>query len=197
MRTILDGDIAAAMAVGREAQERGLAYFYEQIVTVALVEIGKRWERGEITVADEHLATAVVQTVISSFYGSFPWATAGPKAVVACVATEHHQLGARMVADLLALDGWNVRFLGADVQVDALVEFIRRDRPRLVGLSIGLSDHAAQLRAAIARLRTAAPDTKLVIGGHGLAGIDAGALGADVVAHSAAGAIAELRVFKS
>jgi methanogenic corrinoid protein MtbC1 len=197
LRAILDGDITAALAIAREARQRGLPYFYEQVVTAALVEVGRRWERGEVTVADEHLATAVAQSVIASFYGAFPWAPDGPKGVVACVAGERHELGARMAADLLAYDGWNVRFVGADVPLDALLELVAREQPRFVGLSIGLAERLPELQAAIARLRAAAPSTRLVVGGRGLAGIDAGALGADVVARSAAESVAALRAWKS
>ena len=197
LRAILAGDIAAALAVARDARERGLPFFYEQVVTASLVEVGRRWEIGEITVADEHVATAVAQSVIASFYPSFPWAPEGPRAVVACIAGERHELGARMAADLLAYDGWNVQFVGADVPLDALLELVVRDRPQFVGLSIGLPERLPQLQTAIARLRAEVPACRVVVGGRALARLDTGSLGVDLIARSAVESVAAVRAWKS
>lgn len=45
----------------------------------------------------------------------------GRRAVMACAADELHELGARMVADFLQLDGWDVSFLSASVPISSIV----------------------------------------------------------------------------
>jgi methanogenic corrinoid protein MtbC1 len=56
---------------------------------------------------------------------------------------------------LLELDGFTVRFLGADVPTDSLLQMVREDSPRLVVLSATMTDRLAELRAAVAGLRQA------------------------------------------
>ena len=196
LRSILAGDLPGALAVAGEARTHGLPFLYEEIVTRALVEVGRRWQVGELSVADEHVATAVAQSVLASFYSSFPWAPEGPKAIVACVAGERHELGARMAADLLAYDGWNVTFVGADVPQDALLELVARERPRFVGLSIALPGRVSRLCDTVAQLRQLVPATKLVVGGRAIAHIDTAGLAVDVVAPSAARAVDVVRGWK-
>ena len=196
LRSILAGDLAGAVAVAREAREHGLPFFYEEIVTRSLVEVGRRWEMGELSVADEHVATAVVQSVVASFYPSFPWAPEGPKGVVACVSGERHELGARIAADMLSYDGWNVTFVGADVPQDALLALVARERPRLVGLSIALPERLPELRETIAQLRKLAPAPKLLVGGRAISSIDTAGLAVDAVAISAADSVMLTRGWK-
>ena len=198
LAAILKGDLAEALSVAQHARSRGLAFFYEQLIARSLVEVGRLWQAGRISVADEHVATAVAQSVIASFYPTFPWAAAGPRGIVGCVEGERHELGARMAADLLVHDGWNVMYVGADVPLASLVEIVVRTRPVFVGLSFALAERLPHVRDTIARLRREAPGTRLLLGGRGVAADAAAAqdLGADAVAHSAASAVEVIRAWK-
>ena len=101
-----------------------------------------------------------------------------------------------MAADLLACDGWNVTFVGADVPQDALVELVTREHPCFVGLSASLPERLSRLHETIARLRVAVPASKLVVGGRVLASIDSQSLDVDAVAPSASRAVELLRRWK-
>ncbi|HEX7942170.1 MAG TPA: cobalamin-dependent protein [Gemmatimonadaceae bacterium] len=198
LAAILQGDLAQGLSVAQEVRSRGLPFFYEELITWALVEVGRLWQAGRISVADEHVATAVAQSVIASFYPTFPWAAAGPKGIVGCVEGERHELGARMAADLFVHDGWNVMYVGADAPLASLVELVVRTRPVFVGLSFALAERLPQVRDAIARLRREAPDARLLLGGRGLACVAASAqeLGADVIARTATSAVEVIRAWK-
>jgi methanogenic corrinoid protein MtbC1 len=197
LTAIVAGDFQRALAAASEARERGMPFLYEQIVGPALVEIGSMWQAGRLSVADEHIATALTQSVLASFYPTFPWAIAGPKAIMACVAGERHELGARMAADLLGCDGWNVRFVGADLPLDALLALVARDKPIFVGLSVALPEHLPSTRDAIAELRSGAPGIKIIVGGRAVAGHAPPLLpDADDVASSATSAVVKVRGWK-
>jgi MerR family transcriptional regulator, light-induced transcriptional regulator len=198
LAAILKGDLAEALSVAQEARSRGLPFVYEELIARSLVEVGRLWQAGRISVADEHVATAIAQSVIASFYPTFPWAAAGPKGIVGCVEGERHELGARMAADLLVHDGWNVMYVGADVPLASLVELVVRTRPVFVGLSFAMAERLPHARDAIARLRREAPDARLLLGGRGVT-VDpasAQALGAEVVARSAISAMEVIRAWK-
>lgn len=198
LATILKGDVAEALRIAQDARTRGLPFFYEELITGSLVEVGRLWQAGQISVADEHVATAVAQSVIASFYPTFPWASAGPRGIIGCVEGEHHELGARMAADLLIHDGWNVMYIGGDVPLASLVEIVVRTRPVFVGLSFALAERLPHVRDAIARLRREAPDARLLLGGRGVAIYAAPAqeLGADAIAGSLTSAVEAIRAWK-
>lgn len=140
-----------------------------QLFTTALHQVGCFWERGEVSVATEHLATAIVETLLARV---FPAAlTREPlqkSAIVSCAADELHQLGGRIVADVLELRGWNVQFVGANTPVDALVEIVRRRRPDLLALSVSIAAHMGNVVNAIVSVRAAGSRTRIVVGGQGL-----------------------------
>jgi methanogenic corrinoid protein MtbC1 len=196
LQAILSGDLPVALATANDARTRGLTYLYEELVAGALVEVGRHWQEGRISVAEEHVATALTQSVLASFYPTFAWPSQGPRAVVACVADERHELGARMAADLLVCDGWNVTFVGADVPLDSLLALARRDRPRFVGLSAALPARVGRVREAIAGLRREVSGVRIVVGGGVVACRDAATLEPDVIARSGSEAVAAVRGWK-
>jgi MerR family transcriptional regulator, light-induced transcriptional regulator len=140
-----------------------------RLIAPAQHEIGRLWQENLITVAQEHLATSISQLALSRLYPHLPRERVnGLSAVVACVPGERHDLGARMGADFLEMVGFDVRFLGADVSLQTLLEAIEQDRPALLGLSATLAFHLPALQDVIAKVRTVAPLLPIVVGGGGL-----------------------------
>ncbi len=160
-------------------------------------QVGRLWQEDRISVADEHLATALAESTLAALYPEFAWPVFGPRAIVACTEGERHQFGARMAADLLALDGWNVAFLGADVPSEALLERARRTQPVFVGLSVCLVFHLPCSRQTIAALRREAPEVRVLVGGPAAREIpDPAVFGADACALTADEGVRIARAWK-
>ena len=105
-RSVLDGAIAAGMPVRR---------IYLDVLQPTLYEVGRRWSHADISVAQEHLATAATQSAMARLAERLSDGrrrVSPGAAVVACVSDELHAIGGRMVADFLEADGWRVAFLG-------------------------------------------------------------------------------------
>ncbi len=185
LRAIIAGDFPQALLAAQQAREQGLAYLYEELVAGALAEVGRLWQAGKLSIAEEHIATAVAQSVLASFYPAFPWSATGPRAIVACVEGERHELGARMAADLLAWEGWNVSFVGADVPFEAVLDHAARISPVFVGFSAALPKRIPALRQALVQLRHRLPQVKVLVGGRATTSTSAAELGADLLATSA------------
>jgi methanogenic corrinoid protein MtbC1/DNA-binding transcriptional regulator YhcF (GntR family) len=153
----LAGERAAARALflqNRLAAGLSVAELYRFVLAPAQVRLGELWQRNQIGVAREHLATAVTRAVMADLAAYAPRASElGMRVVIACVQGELHDVGARMVADLLELDGFSVRFLGADVPTDSLLTMIAEESPRLVILSAAMAERVAELRAVVTRIR--------------------------------------------
>ena len=173
--------LAAALAGDRrealrlvmdEGIERGITVpeLYLGVIQPAQAEIGRRWQANELTVAQEHVATAVSQIVVSHLYHRIPRAAPNGRLVlVACAQGELHELGARMAADFLEMAGFNVIFLGANVPAGSLARMARQTKPQLVVISAATTLCFPGLRESIAALREQAGDVPVAIGGSAFA----------------------------
>jgi len=175
---LLDRYVAAQLAGDRRAAlqlvvEHGLGRgvpvvgLYLNLIQAAQYRIGDLWQQNRISVAQEHLATAISQVVIAELYRAMTSAAPnGKKAVVASVGGELHDLGTRITADFFEMAGFEVRYLGANVPTDTLVGIIREELPELLIASMTMTFHTDALRDAVLRSREAAGDRlHLAVGG--------------------------------
>jgi methanogenic corrinoid protein MtbC1 len=151
--TILDTDI--------EIKE-----LYERLFQRSLYRVGELWEQNRISVAVEHLATSITEGLLHLVYPKiFAAEHHGKKAVVSCVANEYHQVGAKMVADIFELNGWDGYFLGANTPVDDLLQLIDEKSPDMLGLSLSIYFNTARLIEVIEEVRGAYPQLDILVGG--------------------------------
>jgi methanogenic corrinoid protein MtbC1 len=106
----------------------------EEILAPLLREIGDRWRRGELTVAEEHVVSEAVRSRLGHLLAEAGGGVRGT-AVLACAPGERHELGLMMLAIALRRDGWKVTYLGADMPFEAAVALARRQSARVLGIS--------------------------------------------------------------
>jgi methanogenic corrinoid protein MtbC1 len=169
----LSGDRREALRlVELEALDRGMAVpdIHIDVIQAAQYEIGRLWEESSISVAQEHVATAISQLVLGYLYPRLPREPrTGKKVMVACVEGELHDLGARMCADFLEMGGFDVRFLGASVPADILASEVQRERPHALALSTAMIFHEPALRETIKGVRkVAGRRVPILVGGQAL-----------------------------
>jgi methanogenic corrinoid protein MtbC1 len=170
LSAILSGQRRLAANVIEEALREGhpLVDIYVDVIAQALHRIGKLWESNKITIAQEHLATAITQHVIASVYPKIT--STGPRLghmTVTGVAGEFHQIGANLVADAMETQGWDVSFLGSNVPSVAIVEAVQQNSSDVLCISTTLIANlrtvAELIRLVRARLGNNAP--RIVVGG--------------------------------
>ncbi|MBM7112228.1 cobalamin-dependent protein [Archangium primigenium] len=158
----------ALRLVVEEGLLRGIPFatLQSEVIRKAQWEIGRLWQENIISVAQEHMATAISQLALSHLYRYLPRdAPNGRTVVVSCVEGELHELGARMASDFLEMAGFDVRFLGASVPVEHLVREVKSAPPDLLALSVTMTFHLPALREAVAAVRAVAPRLPLLVGG--------------------------------
>ncbi len=125
-----------------------------QLIQPAMYEIGRLWQVNSVSIAQEHLATAIVQSVMAQAFAQSEFAPkVSRRAIFACVEGNHHELGMRMIADAFEVIGWDVQFLGANTASDALVQQVDMFQPDLLGLSLSLPQQMAGTRKLIEQVR--------------------------------------------
>jgi methanogenic corrinoid protein MtbC1 len=148
--------------------ERGveLRVIYEDLIQRSLYDVGLGWERGEVSVATEHLATAITESLLNIVYPRlFQGPRNGRSAVVTCLANEYHQMGGRLVADVFELHGWRSYFLGANTPLRDVIDLTGDKRPAVVALSLTVPVGLGVLCEATAALRAAFPRLPILVGG--------------------------------
>jgi methanogenic corrinoid protein MtbC1 len=147
---------------------RSVAEAYESIIAPALTEVGRLWHINEATVADEHYVTTATQNAMAVLRMKLPQAKPnGKRALAASVGGDLHDVGIRMVADLLESEGWQVDCLGANMPTADLVEHsvdeLGRPQFDLIALSASTGLAVRTTDQAIAALRTACSEGRIPV----------------------------------
>jgi methanogenic corrinoid protein MtbC1 len=197
LAAVLEPDPAGARELVRSALRDGLPIdsAYLEVLGPAMVEIGRRWESGEIGVAHEHLAAEVTGSLVSELGDRIRAAPdTGRIAVVACSPEERHCLGGQMLGGLLEASGWEVLYLGATLPVPDLVTLAEEEAVDVVALSTTMPEHLAGVAEATAAFQKLEEPPLVIVGGQAYGGEDdAREVGADAYAANVADAPTLLR----
>jgi methanogenic corrinoid protein MtbC1 len=177
---------SALMNLDREHAERSLdfllgAFTFETLVRSVilpyLVEVGSRWECGQASVAEEHLATNIFRSRLLALAHN-PGGPPRGRVVLACPPDERHDLALVVLAVALSRRGWQITLLGADTPVESVGEAARLlDANLVVVAAMG----PERFTAVSGPLRAIATERPVVIAGPGASREVAGDLGAQLL----------------
>ncbi|WP_022793923.1 cobalamin B12-binding domain-containing protein [Marinococcus halotolerans] len=138
---MLDGlDEEAWQEIQKVNKHLALTEIYEDLLTPAMYHVGELWQKNKISVADEHLATATCDFLLSRLEGREDNRKSGaPKALLFGVAEEQHYLGLRMAASIFREHGWSVKYLGPNLPAEQAFAFAKKWQPQAVAMSAALS----------------------------------------------------------
>lgn len=166
---LCSADADGAARIVEQALNDGLepAAVHALVIMPAMERIGELWESNELSIADEHLATAISQQVLVRLFAAL--STARPRSrervLLAAVEGQQHVLGLRMIADVLEGAGFDVLYLGADTPVEALRIFAADHQPAVTGLGFGIALNVDLLAESVFAIHEAAPESRLMFGG--------------------------------
>ena len=135
-----------------------------------LRDIGAGWQRGEVSVAQEHFASSIVRDQLVAMLlrvGCGP--EGGDHVVCLTFPGERHEIAVLALAVSLAMSGKRVTYLGTDLPAGELCSFLTEHRPAWVFVSIINPVAPAELEKYASRLRCcASEETRIVLGGAGV-----------------------------
>jgi excisionase family DNA binding protein len=133
-----DAAIVRQLVNPRVASIAQRAAFLDRVVGDALREIGERWERGTLSVDQEHRASHLIAEAIDALRPATQ--TGGRMAILACPPAEDHELPLRLVRLVLEWHGWRTQLAGARTPWGALQSAFDELQPPLVALSARSAD---------------------------------------------------------
>jgi methanogenic corrinoid protein MtbC1 len=168
-------DESAAHAVVDSLLARmSLDSFLRDVVVPYLHDLGDGWERGEVSIAQEHFASNVLRGRLLGL--ARDWGRGlGPTALLACAPGEQHDLGLIAFGLALRARAWRIVYLGPDTPLETVAEAARLASPACVVISSIDPTSIRRNRDQIAEL---ARDYRVCLGGAGAA---AAGLEADVL----------------
>lgn len=159
---LADGDDElAAWALRQAMVDASRVEVYGGLLAHAMHLVGARWESGQWSVAEEHLASQTLLRALDRIRPDLgPEMRIGPLAVLAGVAGEHHMIGLVCLDHVLRERGWTVANLGADVPAADLGRFVERNEARLVALTASNPARADAVTEAVATIDSAAATSR-------------------------------------
>ena len=147
------------------------------VVLPYLRELGERWQRGDIGVADEHFASNVIRGRLAGLARGWGHGL-GPQALLACMPGELHDMALLAFGVVLNRNGWRISYLGADTPVEDLIQTAQATRPDLVVVTATTGERFDGAIADLSRLAVLGP---LALGGAGATPEIAAAVGAQLL----------------
>ena len=170
LAALLRGSRSGALQVVRSTLDAGtpIRGVYRHVFEPVQQEIGRLWQLNKISVAQEHYCTAATQHIMTQLYGDvFGGEKSGRRAVAMCVGGELHEIGLRIITDLLELEGWQTWYLGASVPPAAAVQLCADEKADLLLVSATLPPHLTAAAEVIQHFRGRAElaEAKVIVGG--------------------------------
>lgn len=164
---LVEGDDELAAWALREAMAASpRADVFDGLLAGAMDLVGRRWEAGQWSVAEEHRASLTVLRALERIRPDVgPESRVGPLAVLAAVAGEHHMIGLVCLGQVLEEDGWTVADLGADLPASDLARYVARNEAVVVAIGASLTVELESVVASIEAVRSTRPRLPIILGG--------------------------------
>ena len=140
-------DRAADREVARLAALHPSRAFVHEVALPLMREAGERWHRGSWSVAQEHMLSAVLRTVVAGVARLEPAPDAASRLVFATPEGEQHEFGILVAAMLASGSRLGVVYLGASLPPGEIAAAVARTDPAAVVMGLtGAAADFAQLR---------------------------------------------------
>jgi|GEM_PF-284049 len=168
INSLLEPNLSKAISISKESvkDKKDLKIFLEHIILPALYSIGSKWSNAEITVGQEHTATSICQRIMSIHYEKILDCEFNQKKILVSVSPkELHEIGARMISDLLEINGYDTYFFGASSSFSEIIETIEEENIDSVLISTTLVSNLNSTNEMIKKIKEHNKDIQIFVGG--------------------------------
>ena len=151
-----------------EWSKRGPLNFVSDCASVFVRRVGKEWEKGELSISQEHFASARLSDFLGSMWRRLSERNEGEVCVLAGLPGEPHSLGLSMAAVITAVTGRRIIYLGADTPPEDIIASTKACGGKMVCVSVSETYDRNEARLLLKKIRKALdPSIRLVVGGKG------------------------------
>ncbi|SDC58176.1 Methanogenic corrinoid protein MtbC1 [Pelagirhabdus alkalitolerans] len=140
------------------------------IIAEAMYSIGDLWETNDISIAQEHAATAITQFVLTQISAESikHYSPLDTKAFIFSIESNTHYLGIQMIKSVFNVYGIQTFDYGPNVPNTDIVNEISEKQPHYVAYSVSMPDHIDKAKQLSQMIRECPTGTSpmIIIGGY-------------------------------
>ena len=153
----------------RAASMSGVWELLSKAIIPLMQHIDTMWQAGKLSVAQEHMASAVIKGLLNNLRAGLVSPPAAPKMLVTTPRGQNHEIGALIVSIVAALESWNPIYLGPNLPAQEIASAVQRSSASAVALSIVYPLNDPTLEPELAELRTLlGAEFPIFVGGRGI-----------------------------
>lgn len=168
LNMIIKGEKQAARELIISAFKNGVDIqgIYFDILEPALKEVGDLWEKHLLDVWNEHYITDSILEIMNEIKNiSRSRHNVNYTVVLASPGGEMHNVGIKMISDVLEIEGFRVIYLGSNIPTQSIIKVIASEAPDLVALSVTMNYHLDSAKMVIEAIKNSFKDIKILVGG--------------------------------
>jgi len=167
-KKLTEGDLEECVKIYKNyVSTFNISNFFDKILRPVMIKMGKDWERGKISIATEHVASNVAQTLVKIIINQVP-DSRNKKKVMLCVPMgEEHHIGCDVLETHLTIKGFKVFNMGTSIPTKSIIEFIKIKKPNVVLISITIKDNILAGQRLVKKIRKQS-EIPILIGGHAM-----------------------------
>jgi MerR family transcriptional regulator, light-induced transcriptional regulator len=135
------------------------------VIEPALRRVGELWSRGELRVADEHLATSVIRTFLGAMHATHRPLKGAPLLISTTPAEQWHEVGALLASLSAQSEGWRTLYLGPNLPAEEIAATAINHGASAVALSILFPGEDVLITGELRKLSRSLVDIPLLVGG--------------------------------
>lgn len=141
-KKLTDGDINSCVQIYNDfIKIFNFVDFFDKILKPVMYQIGEEWANNKISIATEHVASNVAQTLVKIIMNKVT-ASGSKNKILLCVPVgEEHHLGCDVIETFLTSKGYKVFNMKTSIPSESLLNFIEHNNPDVVMVSITLEDN--------------------------------------------------------
>ena len=144
MKSLLDGDKKTVRKILLSFLKKGVPsrVIYEDYIRRSLTEVGKLWEKGDLPIWKEHFISEISLENMAMIKRRKYKENEDRKPILLLTpGAEQHNIGLKMIGDMLESNGHNIIYLGNLIPTDNIIQAIEEKRPYAIVFSVTVAYH--------------------------------------------------------
>ena len=144
------------------------ADFFDRILRPVMHDIGEHWAKGKISIAIEHVASNIAQTLVKIIMNKVVASKNKKKKILICVPVgEEHHLGCDVLETYLSIKGFKVFNMGTSIPSESILSFIDSNKPNVIFISITIEDNITAGQRLVKKIKSQ-HNIPILIGGYAM-----------------------------